>query len=630
MDRFAWAEILSSFLAASKERLMKPLHFGIAIASLLSLATSVFADEGLSADEAIVCQSAEQCVDILARHTVSQFDYKVLAAEMARFPGDSAKGLLTVADDAAGRAKIQRLLGQRNADLNAVLIPMLMLSDQSEHRVLAGHYLSEGGPIEWRWRLPLAPVARFAKDYPSPHMVKLLTTHGPDAAQPYLVSLLSSGDKKTAASAYAALYKHSPDEALNALMDVVGKTDDYDVAKSIGLLLADRFKSTQDSFYQKRLDQLARDPGISEAMRDGARAGLLTLLSQDILFTIDPNIADQIIRIAKDDPEFVSLQLITGGVKNFNPTLWVEVATAVPDIIPSTLFLLERTEGTHAEKAALISVAFEDPENIATLRAGLNALTPGTEGQWTSELTALAQHPFDDIRFLAKQHLQGRFSHREASWSALISNRSPTDYCTRGTPITVPSLAQLPPFEDETLGLPGKASVYRDALTSHYPARTRWLAGYGTLPKFGSLIAYDYADGSAQLLLQGAVDFIVPASPVPLGQHPETLFIFTGGMPENYQSAAVWAIAPDGDQTAKMVTALPAGVTNLFRLNDGSLLLHFHDADTPFETVVRDQKMIRGQNTQPPPLRLSVDGTLSIGCAETAPNANGSMAGSYE
>lgn len=609
---------------------MKPLHFGIAIASLLSMATSVFADEGLSADEAIVCQSAERCVDILARHTISEFDYAVLAADMARFPGDAARGLLTVADDTAGRAKIQRLLGQLNADLNAVLIPMLMLSDQAEHRALAGHYLGEGGPIEWRWRLPLEPVARFTRDYPTRHMVKLLAAHGLDAARPHLVSLLSSGDKKTAANAYAALHKYSPDEALNALMGVVGKTDDYGIAKSIGLLLADRFKSTQDSFYPKRLDQLARDPGISKAMRDGARAGLLTLLSNDIPSTLDPNTADQLIRIAKDDPEFVSAHLILGGVKNFDPALWVEVATAVPDIIPSILFLLDKIEGTDAEKAGLISLAFETPENIATLRAGLNALTPGTEGRWTADLTALTQHPFDDIRFLARQHLQGQFNRRDAFLPAIINDRSPADYCTRGTPIAVPSLAQLPPFEEQTLGLSGEASVYRRTLTSHYPAQTRWLAGYGTLPEFGSLIAYDYADGSATLLLQDAVDFIVPASPVPLGQHPETLFIFTGGVPENYQSAAVWTIAPDDDQIATQGAALPAGVTNLFRLNDGSLLLHFHDADAPFETEVRDQKMIRGQNTQPPPLRLSTDGTLSIGCAETAPNANGSMPGSYE
>ena len=587
-------------------------------------APALAAPRALTPAEARVCDSVEQCADIAARHGPESFDYAVLASEFARLP-DAAPMLLRLAED--GRApRVEALLLQDlDGELAADFAVAAIAQGGETARSLTGSLAPFIALDATRVDLPLSALADYAADHTSAKLVPLIQRHG-EAGRPVLAAALSSGDARYAGAAYQALFDADPDAALRTLVETMRATDDIDPALAIGRMLA--LRAQRNPFYARMLDDIARDAGYSVAMRDGARAGSLAVSGASAPLTVSADLAEQWLRILKAQraagvPLFERARPTRNHLARAGNALLPDLETLArrdPDSRAPILQALRVSRTRPELRAPFIGLGLSSADSPTTVLEALRAIDWTDVTRWEPRLEALAQtHPWDTVRWEARRKLERDVATGETlsiggPHPQLEARRTRADYCQRGEPLAPrDAVVQMPPFERDVLGAWRHGLSVGGASAAH-PARTRWLAGYDTGEFGGALASYDYATGAVEILLEDAVQLIAPDRPASLGTQPDSLFVFTGADHMGRRGGRVWAVAPDGDDAPRPVAELPGPVQRAFRLDDGSLLLHFHDDSAPFRSEVRLGSTVLGQSSSPPPLRLMPDGTVRPGC----------------
>ena len=560
----------------------------------------------LTPAEKQVCSSAKMCADVVVRHRPSQFDYDVLAREFERLSPAATRQLVRVATPAQ-LGNLERLSERTRPEIAVEMGLLLQTRREPEARSLGRHILRSERlqTVKLAGQPPVAlPILKdLAASDPAPLTVRMLRQHDFQAARPALVAALGSSDADTVGLAYRALFDDNPQAAFEALVAQMRATRELGPAVALGRMIAERDAGRPDGFYGRMLDDIAGDLGYSESMRDGARAGSFALSRPDAPMSASADLPAQITRLYAADAlnARAAFRRADAAVRY----AFSQAAQGSPDLLADTLPELARMSVPEAERDRWIEMALDQPARGRTLDTALAMIPLHAVDRWAARLEPLARsHPFDTVRGAAAAKLD---RNPAAPDIRLVRSRAgKARYCVDGRRRSPrPDFALMPTFEEEQTGLPDGAAVRRRAQTTSYPGRTRWLAGYADGGD-GSLVAFDYADGKASVLDTAPVDWLLPNRVPDMGQQPDWLWVIGDGR--------YGRIAPDGATSVEAMGDLPAPVRDVFRLKDGGLLLHFHDAKAPFQPRVTDSGVLPGWVDSPPPLLLTPDGALQPGC----------------
>ena len=601
---------------------------GALLLALLATAPALAQTAALTPAERTVCRSAKHCADILARHDPSEFDYGVLAEEFERLGDGGVRAMRRVADH-DGAAHVEALTLRLDDPLQWAVAQQLMESRSAASRALGamllGHVsvemiaVSADGPIG---KLPV--LTRILDEHPSEDVVTLIGTHPIEAIRPALLEALGSGDSRTAGAAYRRLHADSPDAALRALVARMRRTTNLGQAMAIGDMLGRRDRRHGGGFYGRMLDHIARDTGYPPAMRDGARLGSLRA-GKTAPLTVDATFGDQLMRLhAAGADTLITAGSLSRAGDGLLPA-WLALAEADPAYVPDVLSALDASTSESPLQGEFIRLGLADIRRASTVAAAIRAIEWADVARWEPELGRLSEaHPFDTVRFEARRKLERDVASadRDVPWGDhpdVIAQRTRAQYCERGDRIDLSETArQMPLVDTNPFDAPFPKTMQRRLIASAFPGRTRWLAGYDAGEWSGALLAMDYASGETTTIRDGNVNAIVPTRPVQLGQQPEALFVLTGLSHMILNEADAWTIAPDGDTALEWVAELPDPVKRLYRLDDDSLLLHFHSDDVGFQPRVEGNVRYGGWVDDHPPLILTPDGELLPGCAGEA------------
>ena len=258
------------------------------------------------------------------------------------------------------------------------------------------------------------------------------------------------------------------------------------------------------------------------------------------------------------------------------------------------------------ELTRLVRRGYEDLDTLETWEATEKA----RETLELYELEPLAARtaarlPLDVMRLGLDYGMLSR-SQRER----LEASRPLSLYCTRGRKLAGPyramrdevhplaHLARRPGLWEavEPLAVLGPESEPVRALTAVHAMGDDLLLGVDW-GEWGGGLSRLRQDGESTVLLRRNVQFIVPVDP----SDPQGALWIMAGLNHMMPDGALYRY--DNDRLTG-VAPLTSAVLNLGRLDDGSLVLHFHNAERDAEHWQRSH----------PPLRLAADGTLSLAC----------------
>lgn len=584
---------------------MRPLLASLLISAFALPAWA--APKPLTQAERVVCQSAKQCADIVRRHGPESFDYAVLAAEFVRLKQDSVSRLQTLVD--AGLAGRVQTLAYHRPELQTGLVAALIASGKTKQHALAA-YLVRDAALSELPSMSADAVGAFMDRHPEQTPIGLLDRVRESDRVELLREALASGSPELAGAAYQRLHALDPDMALRALVDVMRRTENLDKAVAIGKFVAARDASEASGFYATMLDDIARDPGYSTAMRDGARAGSLMIARNDAPLMISPDLADQFQRLAATDGPIFAPQQVARTKGAILP-IWQAVAASHPDRRLTALQSAIQAKVSGAELAPFIALGLDNPRHMRLMGLALMSIDWPEVARWEARLAAIARsHPSDWIRWEAQRKLDrdvgsDAFARSHFSDMSLPAGRDRARYCLRGTPVDAEALlSQLPPLAGvltrTTMGPP----LARFDASSAFPGRTRWLVGYDRGEFGGALAAHDYATGEAALLLDTNTLAVLPPAPPALGQTPDAVWVFAGMSAMGRGNTQIYSVATDAETPPVLHADLPGWTHAIHRLDDGSLHLSFHPSDADDIALQRYH----------PPLRLMPDGTLRPGC----------------
>lgn len=591
----------------------------------LSTPLTAMATNPLTRAEQPVCRSVKQCADIVSRHRLDEFDYRVLAAEFDRFGNKSVSALAGIAS-AETQPQLSALVKEMDVQTAINLVIRIAKSNTPEDRSLAASLLSSIH-IEDATDVNIASSAsptleRLALEHPSKDLVGLITRLPFETARPSLEQLLGSGDLQTVSAAYQHLYDASRKQANEALNQQMLKTEDLSVALAIGQMMAWRDNNRKNDFYAKWLDALANNTAYPEAMRDGARAGSFLLFRRDAPFTPGPDLTRQLLRLPDGTLDKTIVYWVYNRTEGAVLPAWQTVMETKPALRSKILIALRVGKASGDTTDPFISIGLSNPKRARTVMDAIRLIPDHKAVAWSKQLNALAEtHPFDSVRYLARLKLAPPMKNDPniirigGVPDDVITARTRDLYCTRGDWIDPAEAAdQLFIIDSDFAALPYGYAASRRGLQTAYPARKRWIAGFDRGEFGGSLLGFDYATGNANLLLDNNTQLVTPVTPVRLGHHPDALWVFSGLSHLTLNRSQVMTLAPDDDNDPVFVWELPNPLQRAYRLGDGSLMLQFHDEDTPFQAELRDKVRYRGWTDVHPPLRLTPQGELLAAC----------------
>lgn len=586
---------------------MRKLVTGLMIGSALA---SPAAAGQLTPAEVKVCANADQCADILLRHRPSQFDYDVLAREFERLSPTATRKLVGAAK-AEQLANLERLAERVRPEI-ALEMGLLLQTRQDEaartlgRHILRAQRLQNAKTVKLGRPVALPLLLELSADAPGPLVARLLGQHEFEAARPGYIAMLRSRDAVT--PAYNALFADNPETALQALVAQMRRTQTLPEALAIGRMIAGRDTGRADGFYARMLDDIANDPGYPMAMRDGMRAGSLSLARSGAPLSYSTDLAEQLIRL--DAADALDLSQAFARSDAAVRAAYLDAARRSPGVLETLIPIVATVQMQPGERAEWTALALQS-SRAPIVQTALSMVSMSDVDRWEPRLRTLARsHPFDSVRAVAAAKLDR--NPVEPDIRALRSRAGEQNYCVDGERVSaLPDYALLPTFEEEQTGLDAELSVSRQHLQTSYPARERWLAGYARHgASAGSLIAFDYAQARASVISDAPVRYLIPDSVPEIGQQPQRLWVI--GM------STVESLAPDGANQTTFVASLPGPVRDVFRLSDDSLLLHFHDARVSFQPKLVGDNIMPGWVDAHPPLRLLPSGALQRGCVAEA------------
>lgn len=602
--------------------------FLTAFALSVSAPLAAMAANPLTPAEQHVCQSVRNCADIVERHNIDEFDYSVLAAEFDRFGNNSVSALSNIAS-VETRPQLAALVAQIDTQTAINIVIELAKSNRTEDRSLAA-FLLKRVRIEDDTELALPSnafptLARLALEHSSEDLVALIARYPFETARPTLESLLGNSDSRIVSAAYQHLYDASRNDANEALNRQMLKTEDLSVAVAIGQMMAQRDGRGQSNYYARWLDGIANEVAYPDDMQVGARAGSLMLSRRDAPFTAGPNLTEQILRLPDETLAMtIKYWTFTRTGQAVLPA-WQTIMETKPEHRRNILVSLRVAKAPVDIADPFIEIGLSDPSRARTVMDAIRLIPTDNAERWSEQLNALAQtHPFDSVRHLASARLDPSIPSDDndrigGTDPAVITARTMNLYCVSGNRIDPSIIArQLILNPSDLAGLPDEYRASPRGARTAYPARTRWIAGFNNGEWGGSLLSFDYAVGGAELLLDENIQLITPVTPAPLGQHPDALWVFSGIAHLVMNESQVMTLAPDGDNSPAFIWELPDPLRRAYRLEDGSLLLQFHDQDDAFQSHVRDNIRYRGWTDYHPPLRLTPQGDLMPACPVTA------------
>ena len=565
----------------------------------------------LTPAEATVCRDARHCADIVRDHAPSEFDYAVLAGEFARLGPKAVRALSAVADTDGRRNLV--LLAQMMEPEAALELGLTLVGGRDEKArelgllILRDPVLQNRAPSGTR-SAPRAALGRIIDAGLHPLAPKLL--RGDDFADvaDLWQRALASRNPELAGAAYQALFEQSPDGALQALKALAREADTPQDALAVARVLGDRAARIGDPVYARMLRGMGTDAALPPAMRDAA---LVEALGTDGDLPLGSARSELLVGAFDADPDrAVDAQ----HLRRHGPAvlrLWQALAEARPEAREAVLRAMEGVAPNTQTRLEVLRLALSAPYTSRDAVVALDAMEVSEVALLQSELQAVAdRHPWPGVRWAAQRRLEfDPRSHVGPPWMVdspdLRASRKLANYCERGTPVErEATVGQVPmAATDAARAAPTDAPLELTAISlrTAHPGASRWLLGYDRGESGGALVAWDYATGEADVLLEDNVRFIVPAVPAPLGRQPDRLLVIAGPPLGTQSESALWTVAPDGEASPRKLRDLPAPVEAVFRLDDGSLLLHFHGED-------------RAALSMPTPLILTPDGGLRPGC----------------
>ena len=600
-------------------------------ALLVGLITGFLAPAVLAADltvkERSICPTLKVCVDIIGRHTASEFDYNVLESQFRRFGPKGRDALFDILESDAGNPDVARMIsvigplsaGERSRlqktwtpekaghylplllDGHPLSRDMLLLtldSDQVIIRQAARRALSKlpktasTQPISNRLREPL--LSALARD-PIPEAAPYLARLSAEGHQGKFAKLLSSGDSSIVAGAYAALYRNNPSQAFSTLLSEMGRVSTPEQSKAIGEMLVRRHALRSDGFYLKFAGDISGDKTRPiPARASGLHAVLISGKTKLPEFTAER--AQALAYLVRSQPQQTETQYLPflKAVKAESEMAYIwDIAQREKWINRDKISLFY--QGSSTEDKVIGDLLRSD--DVRSFQAGLKSAKPIHNGLIRAQL----DHPIKAIGDLARQKLklsgQGR-----PNVPCLISQFDVTDVVN-----------QMPfydlPWMSASNG--ARVSLERKFLTTAHPSKLGWLAGYRldaapskSTPTGGALVQFDNESGGFKPVgnFSGPIA-ILPNRTLKLGQTTERFWVIDdwGGPSSDVSAFALDMSGPQPKITH--MAALPNSAHSFSVAPNGDLLMRF-----------KGEKQV--------PLRLNQRGDISLACAapRRAPN----------
>lgn len=521
----------------------------------LMLGATVFASatvlaKPLSKSEQQVCRSVRMCMDIVERHTPSEFDYAVLAGEFRRFGirgidavlamKDASRAQVILSGDAMwplppkAQAELVKRYPQGDAELHAAIL-MRIDTSAARNAVIAGldhpeatvRAASRGAAPQLVTRhvdVPLsgharAQLAKATLDTPTPALVSALATVPNAQTTAVLTRLLGSGDGAVVTSAYTALYAQNPKLAFEALLTHLRNLEGESDANMMALArtLVTRHADRKDGFYMRFANDLSRDAKMSVG---GNAVGLAAvILAPAGLPPADigksPVQRKALVRlVSQTDPELS--RALGAALPRLHADARVDLIQAF-EAAPAArigqveLAALARWNGSDA----LILKSLSHPDYRVQITA-IGAAAQRKIPQARPVLDSLSRtHPFVPVRDAARQAMG-------------VSVTRDRDMC-RLPPLAPPAALadQMPFFEGAG---PDQFDLRRRVdLKTAFPTVSGWMTGYQGRSGAG-LIYYPNALGLSPIVLsETIVTAIHPVSPVAPGRGAAELWVVSQG-----------------------------------------------------------------------------------------------------
>ena len=586
----------------------------------------------LTPKEQIVCPSLRVCLDIVKRHSASEFDYAVLESEFQRFGPTGRKALMDILDSEAGNPDIAEIIS-RAAPLSAserldlkkkwsldraeIYLPFLRDGHPVSRDLLLLSLGSDNPNVREQARLALIDLPDPIKRQPVPQSlvqpVLLALAKDPIIeAAPYLsrlnaqgqekgfAELLKSGEVDVVFGAYEALYRSNRPKAFETLLSVMDRLKAPDQSQAIGDMILRRHANRADGFYLNFAKEMSGDQARSVSARASALHAVLLSNTREMP-ELTPARAEALRFLASGQPlvtaeKYIPFLKRLKAEKELN-LIW-RVATAEKwvnrDVI-SVAFV-----GLQSEDQIIRDLIRSD--DFRSFSAGAAKAKPRHKMLLNSKIN----HPVKDIQDLARKILDLPTA-SQSSARCIISKFDAND-----------QLNQMPFFDLAWVKLKSNARVALDRkyLTSAHPSQTGWLAGYElqdssakSTPRDSTLLHFNNKTGGFKRIgnFSGPVA-ILPDRSLKLGQSTNRFWVINQSQEASADVSAYSVDLTTEVPRVKHLGALPKNVRDFSVAPNGDLLLGF-------------------DGRKQAPLRMSQRGEISAACrslqavtAASAPN----------
>jgi|GEM_PF-4804645 len=624
--------------------------------------------------EETVCKNIRHCLNILKNHDAESFDYEVLRDEFIGF-GETGKERLLKAVSAKdpdlsknavtllylssyelSAAEVQLIANQwPRGDVEALANLMLReysppirqaaiatLTSQNENTAFWSREILKFGEIGFRLgHSKIKPfeatpeafdlLSEAANEYPTQEITQFLAQYPTEQAQPVLKSLLSSKSSKVVGAALNGLYISDRESGVEFLRETVFqlKPGQEDIALAVADAVRAQYDDTQDKAFILFANRLLTDTSSSE---------IAAMIGADILMGLGPEakLPESEIALAglksalaahgtvplfyiKDLEQKLGANL-ESGLKLFRGALGMRVSPNAADFVSAlstippnetSLEILQSALGSPADwRAGAKASEIASAQELTTLRPALRKIAETHPVLYAkaAALAALDSLSGDQSDYAKSRRAWEQKLASEANWCSV----EPHDFKSDST--------QLPFFNATPIAYSRTSN--RASLSSAISTGGGWLAGYDQGEFSGGLVYYDNDTGTGELIYGQANpdDFyteyyepnvvgIAPKIRRSLGQYGEGYWAFSG-LDHLSSGGAILSVLVQSEKIeVERYFELPTAPKAIEKLDDNSLLISF--GEPPKKDKISDHIL----NISHPPLRLSSNGEVTLGCA---------------
>ncbi len=570
---------------------------------LWGLSASVTEARTLTPEEQTVCSALRACVDIVSRHTASEFDFDVLETEFRRFGPIGRHALFSLLESKDGHADIAKLIlalgpltpierqrvAQKWSPKKAEALMPLLQDGHPMSRDLLLQSLAHSNPAtreQARQALTRLPITAQRAPISSGVQKVLLQALSQDPireAAPYLyrldaagsedafIALLGSGQREIVTAAYTTLYRSSPAKAFNGLLAEMAGLDTPAQARAIGDMLASRHKSRPDGFYLQFARKMSDDDKLPVLARASGLHAVLTIADGPFP-DLTPSRLAAFSALVEGQP-FVAQNQYLSYLQN---TKAQPALTHIWKVAQSEKWinrdLIAEYYGAHPAQQQVVSDLIRS-NDIRAVSAGLKKAKPSHRALIQEQ----TNHPVTPIALAAKHYLKLR---------AGPQRNQPCPV----RPFDLGDMqAQMPFFESGWMisDTSARVALSREHLTTAHPTATGWLAGYDLAAaksrvtlKGGTLLHYDNKSGQFEPIGEFSNPMaILPGRPLKLGQSTPIFWIIDRWGPAGADISAFTLNLSGPTPQINHIGVLPRSARGFAVNTNGDLIIGSADKD---------------------------------------------------